>query len=118
MSKRIRLSISPEEKQETDWLKWFLCQVDKDEVLKYPQNPTESLKSGHKTLSNNIPVFFQINEMPMPIDVRRIDDGDGIDNTLINHHAKYDEACRLMFNNTKLQRAQKRRCPSIKRSAD
>ena len=52
MSKRIRLSISPEEKQETDWLKWFLCQVDKDEVLKYPQNPTESLKSGHKTLSN------------------------------------------------------------------
>jgi hypothetical protein len=40
MSKRIRLSISPEEKQETDWLKWFLCQVDKDEVLKYPQNPS------------------------------------------------------------------------------
>jgi hypothetical protein len=50
--------------------KWFLCQIDKDEVLKYPQNPTESLKSGHKTLSNNIPVFFQINEMPIPIDVR------------------------------------------------
>jgi len=54
----------------------------------------------------------------MPIDVRRIDDGDGIENTLINHHAKYHEACRLMFNNTKLQRAQKRRCPSEKRSAD
>jgi hypothetical protein len=50
------------------------------------------LKSGHKTLSNNIPVFFQINEMPIPIDVRRIDDDDGIENTLINHHAKYDEA--------------------------
>jgi hypothetical protein len=52
--------------------------------------------------------------MPMPIDVRRIDDGDGIENTLINHHDKYHEACRLMFNNTK--RAQKRRCPSKKRS--
>jgi len=76
MSKRIRLSISPEDKQETDWSKCFLCQVDKDEVLKCPQNPTESLKSGYKTLSNNIPEFFQINEMPMPIDVRRIDDGE------------------------------------------
>ena len=52
--------------------------------------------------------------MSMPIDVRRIDDADGIENTLINHHAKYHEACRLMFNNTK--RAQKRRCPSKKRS--
>lgn len=37
---------------------------------------------------------------------------------LINHHAKYHEACRLIFNNTKLQRAQKRRCPSEKGSAD
>ena len=56
--------------------------------------------------------------MPMPIDVRRIDDGDGIGNTLINHHVKYHEACRLMFNNTKLQMAQRRRCPSENRSAD
>ena len=45
--------------------------------------------------------------MPMPIDARRIDDGDGNDNTLINHHAKYHEACRLIFNNTKLQRVQR-----------
>ena len=28
MSKRIRLSISPAEEWETDWLKWFLCQED------------------------------------------------------------------------------------------
>jgi len=54
----------------------ILCQVDKDEVLKFPPNPTESLQSGYKTISNNIPEFFQINEMPMPIGVRRIDDGE------------------------------------------
>jgi hypothetical protein len=47
------------------------------------------LKYGYTTLSNNIPVFFQINEMPMLIDIRRIDDGDAIENTLISHHAKY-----------------------------
>jgi len=42
----------------------------------------------------------------------------GNDNILISHHAKYHEACRLMFNNTKLQRDHKRRCPSEKSSAD
>jgi hypothetical protein len=109
MSNRIRLSISP---------MCFFCQLDKYEVPKCPQNPTESLKFGYKTLSNNIPEFFHISEMPMPIDVRRIDNGDGIDNTLINHHARYHEACRLIFNNTKLKRVQKRRCSSAKRSAD
>jgi hypothetical protein len=96
----------------------IFCQLDKDEVLKCSQYPTECLKSGYKTHSNNIPEFFQINEMSMPIDVCRIDNGDGIDNTLINHHAKYHEACRLIFNNTKLKRVQQRRCPSEKRSAD
>ena len=96
----------------------FFSQLDKDEVPKCPQNPTESLKSGYKTLSNNIPDFFQINEMHMPIEVRHINNGDGNDNTLIKHHAKYHEACRLIFNNTKLKRVQKRRCPSEKRSAD
>jgi hypothetical protein len=77
------------------------------EVQKCPHNSTECLKSGYKTLSNNIHEFFQINDMPMPIDALRIDDGDGNGITLINHHAKYHEACRLIFNNTKLQRVQR-----------
>jgi hypothetical protein len=50
-------------------------------------------KSGYRTLSKNIPEFAKINEMPIPLDIRRIAEGDGI---------KYHESCRLMFNNTKL----------------
>lgn len=65
-------------------------------------------KSGYKTLSKNIPEFAKINEMPIPLDIRRVDEGGGIEAALIKNEAKYHESCRLQFNNTKLQRAQKR----------
>jgi hypothetical protein len=35
-------------------------------------------KSGYRTLSKNISEFAKINEMPIPLDIRRIDEGDGI----------------------------------------
>lgn len=111
MSKRIRLSLSAQEKHITDWSKCFICQEDKNESLKSPSPTTDSAKSGYRTLSTNIPEFAKINEMPVPLDIQRIDEGDGIEAALIKHNAKYHELCRLKFNNTKLQRAQKRHQP-------
>ena len=99
MSKRIRLSFSAQEKQSTDWSKCFICQEDKHEALKSPPMKIDLAKSGYRTLSKNIPEFAKINEMPIPLDIRRIAEGDEI---------KYHESCRLMFNNTKLQRVKKR----------
>jgi hypothetical protein len=43
--------------------------------------------------------------MPIPLGIRRIDEGDGIEAALLKNEAKYHESCRLMFNNTKLQSA-------------
>lgn len=111
MSKRIRLSLSAQEKQSTDWSKSFICQEDKFEALKSPPKKPNLAKSGYKTLSKNIPEFAKINEMPIPLDIRRVDEGGGgggIEAALIKNEAKYHESCRLQFNNTKLQRAQKR----------
>jgi hypothetical protein len=59
-------------------------------------------KSGYRTLSKNISEFAKINEMPIPLYIRRIDEGDGIEAAFIKNEAKYHESCRLMFNNTKL----------------
>jgi hypothetical protein len=67
----------------------------------------ESLKFCVIALSNNISEFAKINEIPIPLDIRRIDEGDRIEAALINNEEKYHESCRLMFNNTKLQRSQK-----------
>ena len=43
------------------------------------------------------------------MDIKRLDDGSGIENTLRPNNAKYHNTCRLMFNNSKLERAKKRR---------
>jgi hypothetical protein len=59
--------------------------------------------TGYRTFSENISEFAKINEMPIPLDIRRIDEGDGIEAAFIKNEAKYHESCRLMFNNTKLQ---------------
>ena len=49
-----------------------------------------------------------INEMPIAIDICRIDDGDGIGSTLVRHKAGNHESCKLKFNNSKLLRVQKK----------
>ena len=97
-----------QEKQSTDWSKCFICQEDKHEALKSPPMKIDLAKLGYRTLSKNIPEFAKINEMPIPLDIRRIDNGDGIEAALLKNEAKYHESCRLMFNSTKLQRTQKR----------
>ena len=56
----------------------------------------------------NIQQFHMINEMLIAIDIRRIEDGDGIESTLVRHKARYYESCKMKFYNTKLQHAQKK----------
>ena len=59
-------------------------------------------------LATNIPVFHEIQEMPLILDPARLDEGGGIDATLRRNQAKYHLSCRLLFNNTKLDRSRKR----------
>ena len=76
-------SLSAQEKQSTDWSKCFICQEDKHEALKSPPMKIDMAKSGYRILSKNIPEFAKINEMPIPLDIRRIDEGDGIEAAFI-----------------------------------
>jgi hypothetical protein len=39
-------------------------------------------------LSKNISEFAKINEMPIPLDIRRIDEGDGIEAAFIKKRGK------------------------------
>ena len=45
--------------------------------------------------------------MPINVDIKQLD-GDGIEATLMRHHAGWYKTCRLKFNQTKLERLQKR----------
>lgn len=89
---------------QTDWSKCCLCQKETSEALKSPpvhHHPHEH--NGYTMIATNVPLFHAINEFPIAFDTRRLDDGNGIEETLRNNNAKYHQSCRLLFNNTKLR---------------
>ncbi|CAC5368907.1 unnamed protein product [Mytilus coruscus] len=59
-------------------------------------------------LSKNISLFHEVIALPIPPDIRRLNDEEGIKSTMKKKTAKYHNLCRIKFNNTKLERAQKR----------
>lgn len=93
-----------------NWKKCCLCQTDKNEALQSP--PTHYLcepeKDGYAMLAKNIPLFEAINQLPIRLNTSRLNEGSGIEMTLRNNNAKYHRTCRLLFNNYKLERANKR----------
>ena len=49
-----------------------------------------------------------MHDLPIVLDPARLDEGDGIEETLRRNKAPYHQSCRLMFSNTMLERARKR----------
>ena len=47
--------------------------------------------------------------LPPSINLSKLDDGSGIDETLKRYEAKRHDSCRLQYNSTKLKRAEKRK---------
>jgi hypothetical protein len=95
-------------KWSTDWSKCCLCQQYKKEDLKSPvTNPSKRDTDGYTNIATNIPLFVAIKALPISLDPARLDEGGGIEDTLRRKSAKYHQSCRLLFNNTKLQRAEK-----------
>ena len=96
----------------TDWNKCLLCQEVTSEIL---QCPAESkcldvgAGKGYSTLSLNITCFSELDELPMPIDLRRLDEGNDVEATLRKNKAKWHKFCHSKFNITKLKRAEKRK---------
>ncbi|CAC5414936.1 unnamed protein product [Mytilus coruscus] len=100
MAKRNRLSASS-----TDWTKCCLCPED-------TTYPMKSSDEGYKMLGKNIPLFHEVNALPIPLDIRRLNDGEEIESTMKKKNAKYHNLFRK-FNNTNLERAQKRHMSPI-----
>ena len=92
-------------KLQTDRDKCCPCQTEKKgEDLKSP--PSGGIQQyGYSMLATNIPLCKAINQLPIIFDPNRLDVGDGVEATLRKNQGKYHHSCRLLFNNTKLQRA-------------
>ena len=95
----------------TDWSKCCLCQThNKNEELKSPpiHYSCSNERDGYFMIATNLPLFQIINVLPIVLDPSRLSYGGGIEDTLGRNKAKYDQSCRLMFNNCKLERTRKR----------
>ena len=79
--------------------------------LKYScpsQSTWNGRPSGYSSLAENLPKFSELGELPPTIQLERLDEGHGIEATMIANHAKYHHTCRLKYSHTKLKRAEKR----------
>lgn len=98
--------------QPTDWRSCILCQQITSESL---QCPADSMKTdnvaGYLSLTRNITRFHDLKQLPICLDIERLDEGPGMAPTLQLHQAKWHKSCCLKFNNTKLKRAEKRSAP-------
>ena len=69
----------------TDWDRCILCQKVTSEVLQCPARKRSivTVGQGYSTLSSNIVRFSELHELPMPIDIGRLDEGGGIEATAL-----------------------------------
>ena len=65
---------------------------------------------GYSTLCTNMVCFIDLNQLPMPIDLDHLDEGNGMEAEMINNQAVWHKSCYNKFNATKLNRAEKRKC--------
>ena len=75
-------------KKQTDWSKCCLCQKDRtDTKLMAPPTRYTLENDGYAMLATNIPLFHQMQEMPLILDPARLDEGGGIEATLRRNQA-------------------------------
>ena len=72
----------------------------------YESKPTNvNVGQGYSTVATNIIRFNELQALPIPIDIRRLDKG--FEATMLEHLAKWHKSCKGKFNKSKLKRAEK-----------
>ena len=110
MAKRHILVDTPPSKQlevsrTTNWNICVLCQEDTGATLQCPVNSKRGYTGdGYISLAAHLTKFSELGQIPMNIDIARLNGGDGIEPTLQRHSARWHKACRLKVNQIKLER--------------
>ena len=95
---------------EKNWNFCALCEQETEEKLVYPLSSTrKNYGSGYKSLAYNLQQFHETGELPIHTSLSSLDEGNGIEETLKRHEAKWHKSCFNKCSTLKLQRAQKRK---------
>jgi len=73
--------------------------------LKVTNLPVEC---GYKTLAEQVDNVSKLAHMSLNIDIKQLNDGDGNEATLMRHHAGWHKTCCIKFNQSLIERLQKR----------
>uniref|UniRef100_UPI00358E7494 uncharacterized protein n=1 Tax=Myxine glutinosa TaxID=7769 RepID=UPI00358E7494 len=93
--------------QPIDWSMCALCQEHSDKPMQCPaKSKRTDVGVGYDTLGENLSKFLEVGNQPLPIDIRRLDEGDGIGSTLERNHAQWHKSCRLKCCASRLARVQ------------
>lgn len=102
-------STSAQPATETDWALCFICQETKPESLTSPsKNTRQDQGSSYSILAEHLRRFNELELLPKSFLLSRLDEGSGVEAALSSNNARYHKTCRLRYNQTKLDRAEKR----------
>ena len=95
----------------TIWSLCVLCQKPSTIHLTDPSNSTKDREApkGYKSLARNLEELHFLNALPLNIELSRLNDGTGIESTLMTNSAKWHKSCWLLCNKTQIDRARKRK---------
>ncbi len=94
---------------ETDWSLCFICQETMSESLTSPsQNTRQDKGAGYSILAGHLRRFNELGLLPNSFLLSRLDEGSGVEAALSANNARYHKTCRLRYNKTKLDRAERR----------
>ena len=86
-----------------DWSKCLFRQKDTGKKLVCPANCADRFKgAGYKTIAEALQSFNDIDCLPEDVLLTRMDDGDGLEQTLVSRRAKFHAACSLKFNKSEI----------------
>ena len=94
---------------QTNWKLCIICQEDKSESLTSPsKSKRKDSGSGYSSFAANLSRFSELGKLPGTLQLERLNEGCGIEAAMVTNNALYHQACKLKYNNTKLQRAETR----------
>ena len=65
--------------------------------------------AGYKTIAETLQAFYDLGCLLDDVNLTRMNDGDGLEQTFVSRRAKFHTTCSLKFNKNELQRATKRK---------
>lgn len=106
--KRIKILTSEESiinNEIFDWSKCCLCQDGNLDLVNPSLNKASQTKNdGYRSLANNLQEFHSLNALPINVKFHALDEGQGLEQTLILRKAKWHKSCYLKFATSKLDR--------------